>query len=255
MGRPRLAELQSLLARSIAAEAPGEALPFDLLPGGTLTPGGALEVYRVAYAARLTEALGETYEAAWTALGDEAFRRLCRGFIRSHPSFSHNLSDYGREFPAWLGRAEESARLPFLEELAAFEWEFKELFHQREHAHLPAGELAAAGPRARFEFGAAVRLRRHRRAAYALWTRRKDGPPERAVWDRPERLALYKLDGEICARELEEPEFMLLEGLRAGASMEEALDAAATHPGFDEARAAALFSWIGESGIIGGKKE
>ena len=47
---------------------------LGIRPAGRLkTAASALEVYRRAYVARLTEALGDTYEAVWSVLGDDVF--------------------------------------------------------------------------------------------------------------------------------------------------------------------------------------
>ena len=70
--------------------------------GGKLTAAEAVEVYRGGYPARLTEALGETYEICWRVLGDEAFFAAAHDYIARAPSRTHNLSDYGADFPEFL---------------------------------------------------------------------------------------------------------------------------------------------------------
>ena len=52
-------------------------------------------------------------------VGDGDFFALCREYIAGHRSSSYNLSDYGRELPAFL--AEKNGLPEFLGELAAFE--------------------------------------------------------------------------------------------------------------------------------------
>jgi hypothetical protein len=72
-----------------------------------------------------------------------------RAFIaRSPSSTSYNLSDYGASFPDFVeGQAFNSLNLssdaPFLGDLARYEWEFKNLFHEKPHAGLDRGVLAA----------------------------------------------------------------------------------------------------------------
>src|SRR4051812_47348056 len=89
--------------------------------GGKLTPAEAVGVYRDGYPARMTEALGETFEACWRVLGDEDFLEACRIYSRAAPSVSHNLSDYGGSFPEFLDdRFKKQA--PFIKDLAVLEW-------------------------------------------------------------------------------------------------------------------------------------
>jgi len=237
-----LASLQRRFAQAVvdpSAEAPA------LTPGGTLTPEGAIGVYRTAYPARLTEQLCETFEAVWSVLGDEGFFRRCREHIAGHPSESYNMSDYGREFPAFLAGLPESGRFPFLAELAGFEWTFKDLFHQKEHAHLDGTALGQVGQDSRFVFGAAVRLLRHRFETARIWSGRKERL--RVEPGRTERVALFKLGGEIYFRTLEEPEFALLEALRDGGAVGAALQAS---EGLDQERVGFLFAFLAESGMV-----
>ncbi|MFX5734457.1 DNA-binding domain-containing protein, partial [Acinetobacter baumannii] len=84
--------------------------------------------YRRGYRARLTEALGETYEAVWRVLGDEEFFSATRSFIAEEPSRSYNLSDYGQRFPDFLS-ARYQQEAGFLGHLAHLEWAFKSCFH------------------------------------------------------------------------------------------------------------------------------
>ena len=135
-----------LLQQRFTAAAIGEADPaFAAMVkgGGKLTSMSAVEVYRNGYSARMSEALGETFEACWRALGDEDFLMACRIYARSVPSISHNLSDYGISFPAFLLKR-FAADAPFIGDLASLEWSFKELFHAAPHAGLTPANLSVA---------------------------------------------------------------------------------------------------------------
>lgn len=243
-----LARLQKRFVDSVLKEGEPAALG-DIIPGGRLSPLGAIEVYRKGYVARLTSALGETYEAVWWVLGDRGFFRTCREFIRRHPSGSYNLSDYGPAFPRHLARIPESKQFPFLAELARFEWEFKELFHANDNAPLDPKSLPGPAEAAglRFDFGSA-RLFASPHAVYEVWRRRSEGAEARSLisWDRPARLLLYKRDGEAAVARLEEPEFQLLKKLARGLTLGRALGAAR---GLDAPRVSNLFTLLAEAGI------
>ncbi len=219
--------------------------------GGKLTAAEAVDVYRGGYPARLTEALGETFEGCWRVLGDEDFFAAAKDYIARAPSLTHNLSDYGEGFPEFLESRPDAARAPFLGDLARHEWAYKELFHAKPHAGLDPAVLAAkARPESVLRFGGAMRLLSLRHRIYAIWRRDRsdDTPLEPAEWTGSQRLILYKKEGNpIFSRELTVPEHAALTGLAAGRPLSVALAAA---EGLDEAGAQELFAFVSESGIV-----
>lgn len=176
-------------------------------------------MYRDGYLSRLTEQLGETFESVWWVLGDELYFSLAGEFIRGHRSSSHNLSDYGQEFPDFLGSAPAAAEFPFLVDLARFELGFQRLFHTACHAGLPPREWEQVDPeRTRFVFGEAVMLHRADFAVSEIWKLRK-GPqqsPTGMDWSRPEAVVLHKLGGRILEWNPEPGQAWILEQLEGG---------------------------------------
>lgn len=218
--------------------------------GGRLSSAEAVEVYRGAYPARMSEALGETFEACWRVLGDEDFLSACADYSRATPSRTHNLSDYGADFPRFLlARAKDHA--PFIADLGRLEWEFKELFHREPHRGLPAAELASrAKPDSRLVIGAASALLALEHRVLAVWRRdRADATPlSPADWTGTQTVLLYKDGGsDVFSRELDAPSFAALSALRAGAPLDAALESAA---GMTESSAAGLFSFLASSGLV-----
>lgn len=246
---PSLREAQESIARAILGGGLGG---LAIAGGGCLSPERALAVYREGYYARLTGALGETFEAVWSVLGDAAFFALCRDFISVHRSVHYSLSAYGEGLGPFLADRPEAGDRPFLPELCAFEWTFHELFHRREHARAEPAALSRAGGDCRLVLGGAVVLRRHARAVSMVWAGRKEGKPlPRAAWDTPERVLLYKRDADIFVERLGEGEFSLLEGLSRGLTLAGAVARAGrADPGLDPGRVGALFAMIASSGIV-----
>jgi hypothetical protein len=245
-----LERLQRRFVRSVTFLA-DPALVGAVTGGGKLTPAEAVDVYRGGYPARLTEALGETYETCWRVLGDEAFFAAARDFIARFPSRTYNLSDYGAEFPEFLESLPVADDAPYLGDLARYAWTFKELFHEKAHASLDPVVLAAkARPEAVLRFGSAVRLLALRHRVYAIFRRDLDDdtPIEESEWKGAERLILYKKEGNpIFVRELTAPEHAALTALAAGRPLAEALTGA---DGLDAASTAELFAFVSESGIV-----
>ena len=77
--------MQELLCKSIISQKIDPQLLNGIIPGGNLSTQEALEVYLNGYPARLTDALGQVYEAVWPVLGDEEFFRVCREYILKYP--------------------------------------------------------------------------------------------------------------------------------------------------------------------------
>lgn len=243
--------LEDLQRRFVAAVTAGDgALAAGVSGGGKLTPEGAVAVYRRAYPARLTEALGETYERVWRVLGDDDFLATSAAFITTERSTSHNLSDYGRTFPEFLESLPELAHAPFIGDLARLEWTFKELFHMGSNDGLPADELARiATPSAVFSFGPATALLSLRHRVHAVWTRdlEDDTALDPESWRGHEDLFLYKKDGRVFTRALTPAEAAALTALRAGRPLDAALAGAA---GLDAGAVSALFRDLAASGAI-----
>lgn len=218
--------------------------------GGRLSSAEAVEVYRRAYPARMSEALGETFEACWRVLGDDEFLAAAAEFARATPSRSHDLGDYGQAFPAFLlARAADHA--PFIADLGRLEWAFKEVFHRAPHAGLsPAALAAAAKPTSRLVLGGSAELLALGHRVLDLWRRdREDATPvTEADWAGTQKVLLYKKGGsEVWSRELDDASFDALSRLAGGAPLDEALAAA---EGLDEAKAGELFAFLASEGLV-----
>jgi hypothetical protein len=256
-----LSERQAGLAHALSS--PQENWPAELLegiaPGGTLDAASALAVYRSGYFARLTEQLGETYATVWRVLGDESFFAVCERYIAAHASTSYNLSDYGRDFAAFLDALPEPPA-PFLGELARFELAFHDLFHAAAHDGVDAQSLAAALAAhadlsdVRLSFGSALRLVACRWSVFDLFRHRNEADAPDIDVDRPQWLMLFKQHGEVRTHELDHASFALLSALVDGMTVGAAVDRAAAEgeSPIGPAEVGRLFELIGRSGIVTG---
>ena len=247
-----LESLQRRFVRSITFMADPEFVAA-VTGGGSLTAAEAVEVYRGGYPARLTEALGETYEICWRVLGDEGFFAAARAYIARFPSRTYNLSDYGADFPEFLESLPVAADAPYIGDLARFAWTFKELFHAKPGAGLDPAVLAAkARPDSVLRLGPAVRLLALRHRVYGIFRRDNadDTPIAKSDWNGSERLILYKKeDNPIHVRELTAPQHDALAALAAGRPLADAL---AASDGLDAEGAQELFGFISDAGLVTG---
>lgn len=230
MARLTLNQFQHLFSQ--ASLRPGNtgidpSLLNGIIPGGTLTSDTAVEVYRTGHIVRLTEALGETFEAVWWVTGDENYFRLAKEYLLSHHSSSYNLSDFGKSFPDFLERKLPFSDLPFLSDLASFEWTFKEVFHLPPHTSLSSEDFhrEELSGNIHLSFGPSVRLFHSSYAVYEIWKQRgtkQDSLPEES-WITPQWLLCYKHQQQVFIKHLTEPEFLLLHHLRSGKNIENSL--------------------------------
>lgn len=247
-----MASQLEILQRQFTASSIGEADPRfveSVQGGGKLSAADAVAVYRGGYPARMSEALGETFEACWRVLGDEEFLEACKIFCRSVPSTSHNLSDYGESFPDFLLNRFQ-AETPFIGDLARLEWAYKDLFHARPHTALTAEQLSVAvKENSVLVFGSAVQLLSFDFKVVDIWRRdRSDATPlSRSDWDGKECALLYKSGGtQVFSRVLAAPEASVINSILNGISLDNTL-AAST---LDESTARHFFSFISQAGLI-----
>lgn len=258
MDQLTLKHYQQLFSQASTQGEQSEGFPRllkTLTPGGTLTGPDAINVYANGVTVRLTESLGETFEAVWWVCGDEDFFALSKHFIQARPSTTYNLSKYGKEFPEFLDEVLPFPDLPFLGDLARYEWTFKELFHTRQHESVAPEQIQslAEDVAIQFQFGQAVRLFTSRYAVYDLWklrgTEHEGKPP--VEWDRPQRLVLYKHTKQIFVHEVGEHEFQILTSLQAGHTLEASLALISEQEAaIQQDQISQLFQFIFNSGII-----
>lgn len=178
---------------------------------------------------RLAEFLGETFEATWRILGEDQFPVLATDYFQSYPSQYVSLFDYGLALPDWVAQSAWLQRTPFLSDLTRFEWDIKEVSHLPQHSSISKEMIQGIDPslNVRLVIGQACRLFESSFAVFDIWKQCFLGNHRPQLpWARSQRLALYKQDSKMCIRELNEPQFVLLEHLKAGGTVKEALDLA-----------------------------
>lgn len=131
----------------------GEALfnPDAATPEGLVGPDGQtapkrFNVYRNNVIVSLTEALGRTFPAMKTLLGDEYFGALARVFIVAHPPQSPVLMWYGSDFAGFVEGFPPLADYPYLADVARVEWAWLQAYHAADVEPLDPAMLSAVAP-------------------------------------------------------------------------------------------------------------
>ncbi|MGE0525585.1 MAG: putative DNA-binding domain-containing protein [Bdellovibrionales bacterium] len=227
----------------------------DINPISDLSTTECLEIYSRGYLARLTEAIGETFEATWWVLGDDDFFLLCSDYIKSAPSNFYDLSDYGNGFPEFLAKQKQSVEIPFLVDLARFEMGFKEIFHK--------GNISAQatdwthstgnGDSFRLKISPSALLMESRFPVYTIWGSRAESVESLTSVDlsQAEHILMYKQKSQVFVRLLESDEFALMSALAQQKPLENALDCLIRAcPETTPERVQKVFSTVAQLGVF-----
>lgn len=242
----KLSDMQKIFSDVIRG-ADAHGLSSKIVPGGALSADEAVAVYQEGYRARLTEALGECYEAVWRVLGDDDFFAVCDAFIPGHISQSYNLSSYGDEFPDFL--AAERPQYPFLKDLALFEKEFRAAFHAPEAPVDLAGALGADPAVLLLEMAPSFRRFSFPYSILSIWELKdQDSDGTDLDWNIPESFYIARRNFQLFCHRLSDAENRVLEALAGGVPLGAALDRAGA--GFTEEEARSFFESLMLSGAV-----
>lgn len=209
----------------------GDAPPEGYKAAGGLTVDAAFAVYQRGYIARLTEALGDTYESIWRVLGDELFFDVCRKFIAGNPSQSYNLSDYSVKFIDFLISHPVAEEFPFLPDLAHLGWLHKEVFHSAGEWGLSGEELMSrlSEEPNRVRLAQPFEIVKSRYRLFDIWKALKfeTAAPAREEWAQSQNVVLYKSDQQVFVREVTAQEAQFFEDLKSGTDVIVACEALA----------------------------
>ncbi|TYC60560.1 DUF2063 domain-containing protein [Rhodobacterales bacterium] len=120
-------------------------------PPGLIGPDGKaapkrFAVYRNNVIVSLCEALGQTYPAVRTLLGDDYFNALARAFVTDHPPSSPVLIWYGGAFADFVEAFPPLQDYPYLADVARAEWAWLQAYHAEDAAPLDPAVLGSIDP-------------------------------------------------------------------------------------------------------------
>ncbi len=219
-----------------------------------------LGVYAGAYHARLIECLEAEFPVFRQAVGAEAFAEFAVEYLKRYPSHSYTLAQLATNFPKFLEETKSSASSDhspidwpeFLVDLALLERAFSEVFDGpgiEEKQTLSAAELLTIDPRhwpqARLTVVPCLRLLELRFPLNDYYTAGKQGrepplPKADETW-----LAVTRRDYIVRRYELTRTQFVLLDELRNGQTLADAMAAAVdTYPESIESLAVDVRHWF-----------
>lgn len=120
MPTPALRELQHAFARALLRE--DDATVWPHIVGEGFSAQERLSIYRNTCRSSLVATLRLTYRAVERLVGADFFDVVAERYVAAHPAGSGYLNDYGGEFAAFLAGLDAGRWLPYLPDVARFEW-------------------------------------------------------------------------------------------------------------------------------------
>jgi hypothetical protein len=116
-----------------------------------------LRIYRNTCRSTLVETLRMTYPAVDRLVGRDFFEMTAQRFIAAHPARGGYLNEYGAGLAQFLAQSREASSLPYLPDVARFEWALSVAANAEDAPLLDPDALAAVDP----EHHASLRFEPH----------------------------------------------------------------------------------------------
>jgi hypothetical protein len=139
-----LLELQLQLRRAVLGSEPTELVPNIREDG--LPPAARLAIYRNHAVSTLGAVLRGAFPVVCRLVDGRFFAYATHEYLREHPPHSRCLVDYGADFADFLAGFEPCKHLPYLADVARFEWALNVAATIQEASPLSIAALAAVRP-------------------------------------------------------------------------------------------------------------
>ena len=251
--QPLTAE-EGMQAQAADGRAMTDVAASFITPNSRLTPFERLEIYNRQYWFRVLGALAEDFVALRAVLGSRRFAALSVAYLTDHPSRSFTLRNLGSQLPAWLVAHPEftGRRHALAVDIAKIEWAFVVAFDSAERTPLTLQQISALDGTSRLTLQPHIELMALNYPAedlvLELHQREKrqtseagvdfddeDHPPAKLPRLRRRRtwLVAHRAEYSVFYLQVEHDAFRILEGIRQGKSLNDAIEA-----GFADSRIA-----------------
>jgi Putative DNA-binding domain len=217
-------------------------------PNDRLTSFERMEIYNRQYWFRVLSAFAEDFPGLRAVLGTRAFDQLAQAYLKDCPSQSFTMRNVGSQLETWLGKHPKlvGPKQQLALDMVRIEWADINAFDGARETPLKSGDLAEASPaklRLRLQphltlldlkypvDDLLLEVRKHSEeasvASNAFSERHKTKRVKAVARMKPSLifLAVHRMDEEVYFRRLEREEFAILSHLRAGKSLNVAIEA------------------------------
>ena len=236
-GNHELEIFQAGFARVIGG-APASVLPLSLTSHG-MPVERRLDVYRNNVHLSLTEALAGNFPVVKQLVGEEFFWAMANVFLETHLPRQAGLIGFGETFPDFLDGFEPVQSLPYLSDVARFEWAWIGAAKSKDAPVLDPTRLGNVTAdrigELRFTLHPSCRLVSSRFPIVSLWQRSVAGEDLAglAFEDNEEAVVLFRPQLDVLQRPLTQGGLEFLKALADGCALEVAAERAATQDDFD----------------------
>lgn len=229
-------------------------------PNDRLSSLERLEIYSRSYWFRVLDSLVEDFPGVRAIVGVRTFHAMSRDYLVEYPSTSFTLRNLGSHFVEWLERnpkrVQPNERLTL--DMARLEWAQIEAFDGAQKSRITPEVWARAGEEIVFQLQPYIRLVAAEFAVddLLLEIRKIEDSNQKITKWRRKRLpqiqaekcfiVVHRMDFSVCYRRVEREAFQLLQALRSGKNLGEALEFAFRESAVPEERWPALVQeWFG----------
>ena len=199
-----------------------------------------LRIYRNHYTLTLTEALEATFPVVRQLVGEPFFRSIANRYIDEFPPTGPCLFEYGAGFSGVIAGHWACRDLPYLPDVARFEWATNVAYHAPDSSAIDPHSLVSLPvetyAQIRLRLDLACALLESRYPVSRIWqANQPDADPSTCVnlGDGAERLLICRIDYDVVWRKLDAAEFAFFSALRSGRTLLEAAIAASAAGAFD----------------------
>ena len=139
-----LRSFQQGFIQSIRTQNAAPLMAFS--PSCRLTVDDGLSIYAANMSDGLVGILQETFSSVYKLVGDDFFRMMGKSFVESHIPTSSNMNDYGGEFPKFIETYAPASSLPYLSDVARFDWQWNDSYFAADDADLDLSLFSALTP-------------------------------------------------------------------------------------------------------------
>lgn len=218
----------------------GRDLTVRGVVGAGLAGTQRLQIYRNHLYVTLTEALAATFPTVERLVGADFFTGIARKYIAAHPPRRATLYEYGEAFAEFLDAHRTARALPYLGDVARFEWDVNVVFFAPDPPVLQPAALAAiateALPQLCLALHPAVRLCASPYPIDRIWRTSQPGadPDERIdLSEGGAALMIVRRDLDVIWHRLDPAEYAFLAALDLGLPVGQAFARAQSVGNFD----------------------
>lgn len=185
-----------------------------------------IAIYRNNVFSNYRKALSAVYPVVKRLVGEQFFLQTADSYISAYPSLSGDLNQYGSNFSRFLAAFEPVKQLPYLPDVARFEWLMELVFHASGHAPMELAKLANVSEEQygglRFSLHPASELFQSNYPVAKIWqVNQADWQGDSAV-DLQQggcELLVFRQNFSIIVKPLSKGEYAMLHELAAGADI------------------------------------